>query len=108
MELTKVILAFALLLALSSCKEIEVTFNNTLCRVDGISDGAILMKGNNKLTITLEANTSCFTATAYVTVERRSRAIGVKVNEYYTEGKLTKDVKWEHQVLVDYYGYGTN
>ena len=96
------------LLALCSCKKIEINLDSNGCKVSGDNSGAVLIKGNNKVTITLNANTDCFIAKASVSVERRNSAIGVKINKYYTGGKFTENVMWEHQALVSFGGYGTN
>ena len=94
----KVVLVLALL-ALASCKDIKLDIKTGTCKVDAATHGAILMKGKNQVIITLEDKiTTCATFKAEVAVEKRMMAIGVKVDEYYTDDKFTKDVKWTQQI----------
>ena len=96
----KLILALVLLFALISCEDVKITLKSGSCTANEANDGAILMKGNNKVIVTLEASTSCTTASAAVKVERRQRSVGVKVDEYYTGGKWTTGLKWDKQIKV--------
>ena len=59
----KIVLALVLF-ALISCEDVKLTLKTGKCSIGANADGAILMKGNNKVIITLEAGTTFATATA--------------------------------------------
>lgn len=107
----KVLLTFVLLFALVVCEDTEITLKSNNCTADE-ANGSLLLKGNNKVIVTLEAKTNCGPladdTNVYIYVEKRMSSIGIKVNEYYTGGEWKSDLKWKQQVLVEFTGYGTN
>ena len=63
----KFIIALALVLAIAFCEDYEVKLKTDDCKATEAT-GAFLMKGNNKLTITLEADTNCTAGATYAAV----------------------------------------